>query len=67
MPLLSFSQALRVAGLAEMVAAFPKKLEHPITDEGGGKMHLFKRLHITASIYIMPSLVMPILVLYIIV
>ena len=28
-------QALRVAGLAEMVSAFPKKLEHQITDEGG--------------------------------
>jgi len=27
-------EALRVAGLAEMVAAFPKKLEHQITDEG---------------------------------
>lgn len=30
----NFLQALRVAGLAEMVAAFPKKLEHQITDEG---------------------------------
>lgn len=27
-------EALRVAGLAEMVAAFPKKLEHQISDEG---------------------------------
>lgn len=27
-------EALRVAGLAEMVSAFPRKLEHQITDEG---------------------------------
>ena len=34
-----------MAGLAEMVAAFPKKLEHQISDEGGGSNQLGHIFH----------------------